>query len=116
MGGGGTLFVGEDKTLRIKVNDVNNVPVDIAGWVILLDIRAKDTSADPAIFAATASITGVYNVSPSSNTQRAVVQMTDDNLNLFKQKVYRYSWKRMDAGNETVLMWGDFTPEKATAP
>ena len=42
--------------------------------------------------------------------------MTDTDMNLFKEKAYRQSWKRMDDGSETVLAWGPFTPQKATAP
>lgn len=125
--GTGTLFVGEDKTLRLELLDdpeaTAPVPVNMLGWSILFDVRVKDNSPDPAIIAIIASITGVYDAVRATNTQRAVVTLTDTQLNLFKgsnltsgAKTYRHSWKRMDDGSETVLCRGDFLPEKATAP
>ncbi len=116
IGGNGTLFIGEDKTLRLELIDSAGVPVDHATWVELFDIRAKDTSPAPAIVSLTPTIIGVYSATRSVNSQRAIVVLTDDHMNLFRQKVYRYSWKRMDDDSETVLAWGDFAPEKATAP
>jgi hypothetical protein len=116
IGGNGTLFVGEDKLLRLELLDASGVPVDMTGWTILFDVRLKDTSADPAILSKTPTISGVYTGIRSTNAQRAEVTLSDDDMNLFKAKTYRYSWKRMDANNEVVLARGDFAPEKATAP
>jgi len=125
IGGNGMLFVGEDKTLRLELlkartdglpHDGTSVPEDMTGWVIAFDVRLKDTSVDPPLLTKTPTITGVYNASRASNTQRAVIVLTDTEMNLFKAKIYRYSWKRMDDGSETVLARGPFTPEKATAP
>lgn len=132
----GTLFVGEDKGLRIEVLQfpvgvdpavaditVVGVPVDIAGWTILFDVRFKDNSAEPAIVSLNATVTGIFNASRVMNTQRALVLLSDDDMNKFKgsnlpdgAKTYRHSWKRMDDGSETVLTRGEFAPEKATAP
>lgn len=119
--GSGDLFVGEDKIFRFELVDDPDlgaaaVPVNMTGWDILFDVRIKDTSADPAILSKTATLTGVYNAARSLNTQRAIVSVTDTEMNLFKQKTYRHSWKRMDDGVETVLSRGNFIPEKATAP
>lgn len=118
IGGNGTLFVGEDKTIKLELLDAADIPVDMSGWTLLFDVRLKDTSPDPAILSKTPTITGTYNVVRASNTQRAVVALTDTEMNLFKQKTppYRHSWKRMDDGSETVLSRGNFAPEKATAP
>lgn len=116
IGGNGTLFVGEDKVLRLELLDAAGVPVNMFGMTLLFDVRAKDTSPDPAILSKTPSLTGTYNATRSVNTQRAEATVTDDDMNLFRAKTYRYSWKRMDAGAETVLARGDFAPEKATAP
>lgn len=106
IGGNGTLFVGEDKTLRLSLPGVN-----MAGWVVLFDVRKADNSRDPAIFSKTASIVGTFGVD-----QFAVVVLTDDEMNTVKARNYRHSWKRMTADNETVLCRGNFAPEKATAP
>lgn len=117
IGGGGSLFVGEDKTFRLGVQTVVApiIPIDISTWSILFDVRVKD-SATTAIFSKTASIQGTFNASPALNTQRAVVTLTDDEMNTVKAKAYRHSWKRMDDGSETVLARGNFVVEKATAP
>ena len=109
IGGDGKLFVGEDNTIRLKLAQ------DMSGWTTVFDVRLKDTSTE-AILSIVPVLTGVYSADPSTNTQRAIVQLTDDHTNLFKAKVYRWSWKRMDAGAETVLGRGDFAPEKSGAP
>ena len=117
IGGNNTLFVGEDKTVRLgNVIDETGALVDMTGWSVLFDVRTKDTAPDPAIISRNASIGGVFNSNPLTNAQKAVVQLTDTDMNLFKEKTYRYSFKRMDDGSETVLARGDFKPQKATAP
>lgn len=128
IGGNGMLFVGEDKIFKLELLQIeldsngtpiapsaSSTPVDMTGWTLLFDVRVKDTSAD-AILSKTPTVTGTYNASRALNTQRAVVAVSDTEMNLFKQKTYRHSWKRMDDGVETVLSRGNFTPEKATAP
>lgn len=115
IGGSGALFVGEDKKFRLAVKTPLGVPVDITGWAIWFYVRNKDSSPDPPIFSKLASVTGAYNSDPLINTQRAEVVLTDTEMNTVTQKVYRYSWKRMDDDSETVLAYGDFTVERATA-
>lgn len=129
IGGNGTLFVGEDKPFYLELleteygadgspeePDADSVPVNMTGWSILFDVRKSVTAPDPAIFSKTASIVGVYNASRALNTQRAVVSLTDTEMNTVIAKTYKFSWKRMDDSSETVLSYGDFMPEKATAP
>lgn len=118
IGGNGTLFVGEDKVIRLELFDLDNpaTAIDMAGMTMLFDVRKKDNSPDPAMVSITPTLTGVFNSSRTSNTQRALVVLTDTHMNLFKEATYRWSWKRMDADVETVLAWGPFTPQKATAP
>lgn len=123
IGGDGSLFVGEDKILRFELAAVNadgtisaTAAVDMTGWVMVFDVRRKDNSRPPAMISFTPTLTGAFNALRASNTQRALVPLSDDLLNLFKEDTYRWSWKRMDGGVETVLGWGDFTPQKATAP
>lgn len=116
IGGNGALFVGEDKTFKLELLTVDSIPVDMSGWTILFDVRRADKSADPAIISKMATIAGAYNAVRATNVQRATVILTDTEMNTVKADTYRYSWKRMDDGSETVLAWGDFTPQKATAP
>jgi hypothetical protein len=116
IGGDGLLFVGEDKIFKLELLDASDVPVDMTGWTLLFDVRVKDKTPDPALISKTPMITGVYNAVRATNTQRAVVTVTDTDMNLLKARTYRHSWKRMDDGSETVLAWGDFVVQKATAP
>lgn len=132
IGGDGELFADEDKTFRLEVVTVDEddptdetlwVPANIAGWAIVFDVRSKDNSVDPALLSKVATVSGTYDAVRATNTQRAVVTVTDDEMHQFKgsnlptnPKTYRHSWKRTTASNETVLCRGDFSPEKATAP
>ncbi len=121
------LFVGEDKRFAHLVLDKLNAgqdpdaPLsertspDISSWAILFVVRTKDKAADPAIFSKSASVSGTYDADASLNEQRAYVTLTDDELNTVADKAYRYSWKRMDADDETILGFGNFTPKAATA-
>lgn len=117
IGGGGTLFVGEDKTLSLELTSKadSTVAVNMSGWTMVFDVRKSDTS-QTSILSLTPSVTGSFNALRSSNTQRAMVTISDESTNLFKGATYRYAWKRLDEDSETVLMWGDFVLEKATAP
>jgi hypothetical protein len=118
IGGGGSLFVGEDKVIRLELflKSDSTVSVDWLTWSTIFDVRRKDTSLDPALISLTPAVSGTFNAVRALNAQRGLVFLTDDLMNLFKAKTYRWSWKRMDAGGETVLARGDFAPEKATAP
>lgn len=116
IGGGGKLFVGTDAVQPFKLTNEAGVPIDMTGMTLVFDVRAKDTSPDPAILSKTPSLTGSYNVDPLLNTQQALVTLSDDDMNLFKAKTYRYSLKRDDSGSETILARGNFIVEKATAP
>lgn len=116
IGGDGALFVGEDKILVLELLDTSDVPVNMSGWVLLFDVRKSDAAAEPAILSKTPVIAGVYNSIRGTNTQRASVTLTDTDMNLLKARTYRHSWKRMDDGSETVLAYGNFAPQKATAP
>lgn len=116
IGGSGMLFVGEDKKVRLELLDLSGNPVDMAGWEMLFDVRKSDTAPDPAIFSKVPALEGAFDALRANNTQRAWIQLTDTELNTVKAKTYRFSWKRMDDGSETVLSRGPFAPEKATAP
>ena len=99
------LFIGEDKTFRLTVPTV-----DIAGWDIVWVVRTTDSAADPALFNKTATITGTFGVD-----QVAAVVLTDDEMNTLSTRNYRYSWKRMNNGLETILAFGNMVPLRVTA-
>jgi hypothetical protein len=115
IGGNGTLFIGEDKRLRIACVDNTGLPTDMTGWVLDFDVRTSDT-APSSVLTLTPTLVGTFDTNPSLNTQRAIVTLTAANMNLFRPKLYRYSVKRIDPGEETVLLWGSFLPQRATAP
>jgi hypothetical protein len=115
IGGNGTLFIGEDKTFTLELINASNVPVDMTPMTIVFVVSLKDNSTTQ-IFNKPASLTGVYNIVRAVNTQRAVVTLSDVEMNTLKARTYRHSWKAMNALAETVLAWGNFAPQKATAP
>jgi hypothetical protein len=116
IGGNGSLFVGEDKLLRMEVVDDSGKPVNMAGVTILLDIRKTDDATEPAIVSKVGSVTGAFDPVRGSNAQRVLFLLTDDDMNLFYARNYRHSVKSMDTDFETLLAYGYFTPQKATAP
>ena len=118
LGGGGSLFVGEDKNIILELVSKTSATtaLDMTGWTMVFDVRNSDTSADPAIVTLTPTLSGTFNTVRSINTQRANVTLLDEVSSLLKARTYRWSWKRLDAGNDTVLAWGDFVLQKATAP
>lgn len=115
VGGSGALFIGEDKTFRLEVLDSNEAPVDISGWTIQLLVRLRETS-QAALLTKTATISGVFNADRTVNAQRAIVEVADTEISedAFDPRMYRYSFKRLDDGSETILAYGNFVMQRAT--
>lgn len=114
IGGGGTLFIGEDKVLRIPIVDDAGAAQDITGWTIKFVVRKTDKSTT-ALISKTATIDGVF--SPTANPLRAQITLSDDDLAVTvftKAGTYRHSWKRDEGGVETLLAYGPFEIERAT--
>ena len=107
------LFLGEDKVLRLHVKNSAGVPVDIAGWAVLFNVRESD-KASIDVLVKSAAVQGTYDADPDDNTQRAVVTLTDTETAALSAKLYRYSFKRTDDGSETILAFGPFVPQRAT--
>jgi hypothetical protein len=123
IGGEGTLFVGEDKTLNLEVlqsgsdsTSSSAVPENIAGWVIRMIVRVADDASGDPILTKLATVSGSYSATRASNTQRAVVTLTDTDMDALVARIYRHSWKRTDDGSETVLAYGNFAVQRATQP
>ena len=113
IGGGGALFVGEDKTISVEVLDADDIPVNITGWGVALSVKSEEADA-VAVLSATASITGTYNATRAVNTQRAAFTLTDTQTAAVVAGLYRYSVKRTDDGSETIVAFGPFEVELAT--
>lgn len=109
------LFIGEDKTIRLEVLDADGIPVNIAGWTLHLDVKLIDRAEDPSLLLLVGSVTGTYNASRTVNTQRCLFIVSDDDLDGddITGRKYRYSTKRTDAGDETVITFGNFEPRWA---
>lgn len=103
------LFVGADH--QIIYADADVPPTDMTGWSVVLDIRKKDTSSDPPLLTKSGVLSGAYNVDPVTNAQIFTFTLSDDDLSalVFKgdDPILRYSFKRTNAGAETVLRFGD---------
>jgi hypothetical protein len=115
IGGNGDLFVGEDKGIRLEVLDPEGYPVDLTGWTINFVVRLTDAADDPALLTKTATIAGTFDADRDINTQYAGIILSDDETNTFSAQTYRHSWKRMNGGYETLLAYGNFILELATA-
>lgn len=119
------VFVGEDKQLRLKIftDHTRTAILDVSAMELRWNLRVADKSADPPLIEkesvgspAGITIEGVYNSDPLVNTQEVVIHLYDtDSWDedasppvKLKKKKYRHSLKRMDAGSETVLMFGSF--------
>lgn len=121
------IFIGEDKQIQFAVYDDDNdeVPLDVSTFTMAWVLRKADVSADPAVLEKTSgagiSVTGTFDADPTTNTQRVVVALDDtdtaddDGTVLIRPAKYRYSLKRTDAGNETILAFGNFVLREATA-
>lgn len=123
------VFIGEDKVFRFPIytDPTKTVIADVSAWQLRFDVRRKDKDPDPALFTkslgAGITVTGTFNADPVVNTQRVEVAIEDDDTydplaDEFNPKMkagkYRYSLKRMNAGSETVLAYGDFVVLQAT--
>lgn len=123
-----TIWQGEPTQAQIDAGQA--VPEDVTGWDLAWVMRAKPSSPDPPLIEkfsagspADIAITGVYNVSPGSNTQRVEVTLHDTDtydpdaspaVNL-KPKIYHYALKRLNDGAETILAFGKLKLSQAAA-
>jgi uncharacterized protein (DUF1684 family) len=114
-------FLGEDKILSIEVFETDGItPLDIFEWVGLEFVLRKIDRAPDEIIRKTRANGGIVVsgefVADETNTQRAVMTFgSDETTDLRAGFPYRYSIKRTDVGNESVLTYGSITFLQATA-
>lgn len=109
-------FAGEDKQLEFEILQSDGVtPQDVTGWALEWTVRKYPWNADPPSVQKTTAatpggiaITGTYNSVRGSNTQRVVVTVADTDTETLSPLTYAHALKRVDAGSETVLAYGDF--------
>jgi hypothetical protein len=96
-------FIGEDRTFRFTVFDETGAVQNISGWTLEWVLRERPWGAQALITKTTgAGIT-------ITNAAGGVCEMTladDDTINL-PPGTYFYTFRRTNAGSETVLAFGD---------
>lgn len=107
------LFSDTDFTLQFAIlNATETLAQDITGWalswILKTDVHVADADAvlEKTTAAGGITITGTYNSSIASNTQRVVVTILDTDTASEDPGTYVYSLKRTDAGSEVVLAYG----------
>lgn len=85
---------------------------EITGWALsfLVKRKATDADVDAVITKTTAGggivISGTFNATPASNTQKATVSIADTDTDSLTAGVYRWELKRTDAGSEARIAYG----------
>lgn len=106
------LFIGTDFTFNFTVlNAAETEAQDVSAWAVSWMLKS-----DPNISDASASVTktsgsgisvsGTWNATPASSTQRLVVVLEDTDTSSLTPGTYYWELKRTDAGSETVLGYG----------
>jgi hypothetical protein len=104
-----TLWSGTDFQYIFHIlNDAETAAINISGWTLSWKVKRRRTHADvDAVLTKTPAIAGAYNADTSLNLQRATVSVEDVDTDSLTARTYVYELKRMDAGAETVLAYGD---------
>lgn len=111
LGGGGEVFIGEDKSFALELLDTDAIPVNMSGWTVNMVISLTLTSA--ALYTRAATVAGTYSATRAVNTQRATAVFTDDETATLTKGTYQFSFKRDSAGVETLLAWGVLHVQRA---
>ena len=106
------LFVGADASVIYKHYEVDGVtPKTMLGQTIVLDIRNKDLSPDPALLSVTGVVSGTFNVDPLTNAEICTFTISAAALakTIFTgdDTARRYSIKRTNSGAGTIYAFGD---------
>jgi hypothetical protein len=110
-------FIGEDKTLLFEIYASAGVIQDVAAFAMSFRLRVMGGSDRVVLTKTTASgitFTGSFNADPDTNTQRTNVEIADTDTDNLPSGKYQYWLWRTDAGNETVLAYGDVELKRAS--
>jgi hypothetical protein len=132
------LFVGDDRPLELEIFDEGSLDpgsyatdalfaaavvaqgtmVNVASFAMTFTIRKGYGDADPVVVTKTTAsgitVTGSFNATRASNTQRVRVAIEDTDTENLKPGSYVYTLKRTDAGNETTLSFGPVVLRQGT--
>lgn len=105
------LFRGTNVTLRFQLTVPEPEPNYVTGWTTQFRVKVKETDANTVLTVngAISSVTnalelGIFDVVLSAN----------NTATLADQKKYAYSFRRIDAGYEDVLAYGELTAKTAS--
>lgn len=102
-------YAGEDKTLRFTIytDDTEATCEDVSGFTLSWKLTTKPGAT--ALLTKTGTVSGTFNATPASNTQRVTVSIADTDTDALTATTYYHELKRTDAGNEAVLAQGRAT-------
>jgi len=107
------LVIGTDFSYPFHVkNEALDTSINITGyalsWMLKRSIHDADLSASVTKTTAGGGvvISGTFNATPASNTQRATVTIADTDTDALAPGVYYWELKRTDAGLETPIAYG----------
>lgn len=112
------LFLGVDHQFEFTIlNAGETAAIDVATWTLSWMLKRRWSDADAAKLLQKTSgsgitITGTFNATPGTNTQRVVVTIADEDTDALAQGKRYYELKRTDAGFETILAYGALTLKK----
>ena len=109
----GVWFIGKDFQLRFTVFTDSTLAtcLDVSAYALQYVLRKGNEDPSPPIISKTSgsgiAVTGVFNATPASNTQRVVVTIDDTDTDDVRAGEYQHALARTDSGNETVLLYTD---------
>lgn len=109
------LYLNTDFNYLFTIYDAAEASiVDTSTWAMswIVKTYAQDTDASALLTKTTSSgitVSGTYNATPASNTQRVNVDIDDSDTTSVNPGDYVWELRRTDAGNETVLATGTIT-------
>lgn len=106
-----TLSLERDQQFVFEIlNDAQDTAINVTGWATSFMVKRDKSDADAAALLTNTSgvISGVFNATPSVNTQRITVTVADTDClsTAIPEGQYRYEFERTDAGYETTLAYG----------
>lgn len=106
------LTLGRDQQYVFTVlNDAQTAAIDITGWGLSWMAKRYLSDADGAALLTKTTgagivISGVFNASPTLNTQVATVSVLDTDTLAIAEGMVPYEFERTDANFETPLAFG----------
>lgn len=119
---GGPVFIGTAQTISFEVyDDDGETPIDVSTWALSFVVRASVKSDDTIIEKTNTPSPSPITVSGEDDNIITVQLEKIDTYDLdasppveARRGRYKYTLQRTDAGDETVLFYGDFELAQGT--